>query len=421
MESNEWYKVDNVAKVFLSSYNRRDTRCLRVSCTLKEPINPILLTEALMATIRQRPLFQVRIRRGFFWHYIEPTGAVPVVEEEHRRPCPLLYGPGYKGILHYEVTYYGCRINFDIFHALSDGTGALDYLNSLVTNYLKLAHPADLADYTPQIHSSEDMRQEDSFEHYYESRSRVSPGTKVPRTPFSYHIKGGCLPYNQLQFFRLSMPTEELMDQVRAHHTTVTVYLGSLMMLAIRSNMPAKEKDKPVTISIPVNLRSYFESETSRNFFNNVYVSHTFTGEETLDSLIPEFDQHLREALTPEIIRKQMNSFSRLEHLVLMRLVPLAIKIPVIRFFSRIEDRKVTAVISNLGRVAPAQELTPYIEDYSAYCSHNGLFTTVTSFGGQTIMGFCSAYRHTDVLMNFIHLLRKEGLTLTVYASEVFR
>ena len=42
-----WYKVDNVAKVFLASINRRDPRVFRVSCTLNEDVEPDRLNQAL--------------------------------------------------------------------------------------------------------------------------------------------------------------------------------------------------------------------------------------------------------------------------------------------------------------------------------------------------------------------------------------
>lgn len=42
-----WYKVDNVAKVFLASINRRDPRVFRVSCTLNEDVDPDRLNQAL--------------------------------------------------------------------------------------------------------------------------------------------------------------------------------------------------------------------------------------------------------------------------------------------------------------------------------------------------------------------------------------
>ena len=51
MENEVWYKMDNVAKVFLATYNKRDTRSFRVSCTLKGKIDPELLQKALEATV----------------------------------------------------------------------------------------------------------------------------------------------------------------------------------------------------------------------------------------------------------------------------------------------------------------------------------------------------------------------------------
>ena len=35
-----WYKVDNVAKVFLATTTRRDPRVFRICCTLTEEIDP---------------------------------------------------------------------------------------------------------------------------------------------------------------------------------------------------------------------------------------------------------------------------------------------------------------------------------------------------------------------------------------------
>ena len=73
MGSNNWYKIDNVAKVFLATVGKRDTRAFRVSCTLTEDIDPELLQKAVLSAIQDRPQVQVRVRRGIFWHYMEDT------------------------------------------------------------------------------------------------------------------------------------------------------------------------------------------------------------------------------------------------------------------------------------------------------------------------------------------------------------
>ena len=44
--SDSWYKVDNVAKVFLATATPQDPRVFRISCTLNEEIDPDTLNEA---------------------------------------------------------------------------------------------------------------------------------------------------------------------------------------------------------------------------------------------------------------------------------------------------------------------------------------------------------------------------------------
>ena len=128
---NTWYKVDNVAKVFLASVTRRDPRVFRISCTLTEDIDPDALAAALQRTAGDLPNFQVTLHRGLFWHYLEASGKCPRPEPEHRRPCAAIYGRDIKNELLYRVSYYGARINVEMFHALSDGNGGLLFLKVL--------------------------------------------------------------------------------------------------------------------------------------------------------------------------------------------------------------------------------------------------------------------------------------------------
>ena len=75
--SDSWYKVDNVAKVFLATASMRDPRVFRISCTLQEQVDPDTLNEALRRTAQEWPQFQVTLHRGLFWHYFESTDLMP--------------------------------------------------------------------------------------------------------------------------------------------------------------------------------------------------------------------------------------------------------------------------------------------------------------------------------------------------------
>ena len=169
-----WRKLDNAAKLYSATSNKKDTRVFRFYCILKEEVNPEKLQEALDKTLNIYPVFLSVMRKGMFWHYLEKSGLRPAVAKEHREPCSNLYVRDKKALL-FEVTYYGKRINFEVFHALTDGTGATEFLRELVKNYLYLSHKADgLSDVVLRDENMTVQDQEnDSFSKYYSEVKRT--------------------------------------------------------------------------------------------------------------------------------------------------------------------------------------------------------------------------------------------------------
>ena len=118
-------------------------------------------------------------------------------------------------------------------------------------------------------------------------------------------------------------------------------------------------------------------------------------------------------------MKERMDNYEYMEQAFFVRMVPLFIKNPVVKFFARQESKKVTAVVSNLGRLQAEAEMEPYIQGYSAYCSTSTLFITICSYGDDLTLGVATAYRNTSVLRNFIKTFTDDGVEVTAYASEV--
>ena len=416
MGSDNWYKIDNVAKVFLATVQKRETRSFRLSCTLKENIDPELLQQAVLSAIQDRPQVQVRIRRGVFWHYMEDTDILPKVSEENDRICPLLYVPA-KAMLHYKVTYFGKRINLDMFHAITDGTGGMEFLNIIVLDYLKLKYPGSLTDVTIHSGASAGDLSQDSYRQFFGSKN-LSRGASKQK---AYHLGGLKLPYDQLQFFELHMPTAQVLPKAKELKVSLTSFLGAAWMMAIRDEMPPRKRNLPVTISLPVNLRNYYPSKTARNFFNSVNVTHTFTEEISLDELAREFDINFKSQLTEENIKKQMDNFETMEYVAPVRVVPLFIKQLVVRHFTKISNKKVSMVFSNMGIQKPPAGVGEHIENYSGFCSTNTLFSTMFGYKDNLILGVSSAFMNTGVVKNFVRGLSQAGVDIRVYATEVIK
>lgn len=412
--SDSWYKVDNVAKVFLATASQRDPRVFRISCTLNEEIDPDTLNEALRSTAQEWPQFQVTLHRGLFWHYFESTDQLPTAQPETKAPCAPLYTPERRNKLIYRVTYFGARINLEMFHAITDGNGGLLYLKSIVRNYLALRHPGEMENVpSPNSASAGDMAQ-DSFRNFYEGTKRK----KSAKKPKVYRPHG-FLPYSQLQFFEGHLSAKEVLARAHELGVSLTSYLGASLMLAIYAEMPALERSKPIAISLPVNLRNYYPSETARNFFNSVYVILTLTETDTMQTAAAAFDAQLKEALLPENIKAQMDEYEKLEHVPGIRPVPLVVKNLTVKFFTALEKKHVTAVISNMGRVTLPDAMKPYIKQFAAFSSCEDLFTCVASYGDDLVLGTASSHRSTNVLRRLYRGFAEAGLQVTLYATEV--
>ncbi len=168
-----WSKLDNAAKIFPSTSNKRDTKVFRFACELYDQIDPTVLQQSLDQTIVDFPVYNSILKKGLFWYYFEASTIKPIVKEEEKPPCSPLYIHNKKNLL-FEVTYYNKRINLEVYHALSDGTGALQFLRSLVYHYITKLHPekfenkSSLIDYD----ASDTQKMDDSFKKYYSNGNK---------------------------------------------------------------------------------------------------------------------------------------------------------------------------------------------------------------------------------------------------------
>lgn len=347
---------------------------------------------------------------------MEDTDIMPKVTKENDRICPLLYVPA-KTMLHYQVTYFGKKINLDIFHALTDGTGGMEFLNIIVLDYLKLRYPGEYTEVTIHSGASAGDLNQDSYRQFFGNKN-LSRG---PVQKKAAHPGGLKLPYNQLQFFEIKMPVSQVLPKAKALKVSLTSFPGAAWMMAIRDEMPPRKRNLPVTISLPVNLRNYYPSQTARNFFNSVNVTHTFDKDISLEELAVEFDVTLKSQLTEENIKKQMDNFETMEYVAPVRAVPLFIKQLVVRHFTRKSNKKVSMVFSNMGIQKPPASIGEKIENYNGFCSTNTLFSTMFSYKDNLTLGFSSAYLNTGVVKNFVRGLVNSGVDIRVYATEVIK
>lgn len=410
-----WTGLDNAAKIFPPSQSKGDTKVFRVSCELREEIDKDALTQALAYTAESFPGFMHTIRRGAFWYYLEECDQLPEVHEEEKTPCSRMRF-GQRTPL-FDVSYYKNRIHLEVYHSLTDGTGAMQFLRTLTAHYLKIRHPETLSHAPVETrHTAPDEQADDSFRRYYDSTLEKGGQRERP----AYNLHGLRRDEWALGVTEGDMSAREVLDAAHAYSTTVTVYIAAVLILAMGKTMFVRSRRKPIVVAVPVNLRSFFDSDTARNFFGVVNVEYTFPrhANPTLADVIESIKAQFEGAVTRDAMYRRLNSLSALENNPLLRVVPLRIKDWVMRAFYERSDKAQSGALSNLGRVEMPPAYAPYIQAFGFCVSTKKVQIGMCSFGDTMRISLTSSFTQVPVERRFFRMLAREGIRVCVTGNR---
>lgn len=405
-EYSNWRKLDNAALAFPLVTGENDTRVFRFYCQLKEEVDSDILQQVLDRTMEKYPLFQAVLRKGLFWFYLEHSHIRALVKPETEPPCSRLYIPDKKSLL-FQVSYYKERINFEVFHALTDGTGAMHFLQELVQNYLILAHPKENF---PEIGRDKKTGrgniEEDSFSQYYSSDIPKNREKKKA----AVKLKGEKLVHSDMHISEVVLSVKEIHQKARSYGVSITVLLTAVMLCSIREEIPKNQQKRPVTLMIPVNLRNYFPSQSMTNFFGWIEVGYTFSDTTIFEEVLADVKRQFEQELEKDKIAMHMNDYVRIEKNIFVRAVPLEIKKYFLMIGANLGSRSITAVYSNIGIIRLPEEYREYIRHFGIFASTNSLQMCSCSYGDEMVLGFTSKIPDDSIQRNFRRMLSEEEI-----------
>ena len=421
--SLRWMRLDNAAKIYPAAKRRNWNNFFRLSATLTEPVDAAVLRSALDVTVRRFPSIAVRLRRGVFWYYLEEIPQTPPIQEE--KSCPLAHAP-FQEVRRcaFRVLVYRERIAVEFFHALTDGTGGLIFLKTLVAEYLTqrygIAVPAERG-VLGRLEEPDPEELEDSF-------LRYAGDVKASRKEATaYHLSG--TPerdgYNNLITMMLSA------DAVRAcakgRGISVTELLCAAMMQAILDLQAEKVRDprrrKPVKVLLPVNLRNLFPSKTLRNFAS--YITPELDprmGECSFEELCDEVHHRMGLENNRRTMRAKFAANVASERSPVLRVMPLFIKnIAMKAVFDAVGECKSCLCLSNLGNVQLPEAMASYVRrmDFiigvQAAAPHD---CGVVTWNGTMYINCIRSIREPELEMHFYRVLRQLGLHVKVESNQ---
>ncbi|GHV91554.1 hypothetical protein AGMMS50268_20570 [Spirochaetia bacterium] len=421
MYSTQWSRLDNAAKIFPPSTTKDDTKVFRFSCELREKVDPVVLQHALDLSLEHFPFYRSTIRRGFFWYYFAQSDLKSEVKEEYKTPCAPLYGVNRNNLL-FEVTYYRARINLEIYHALSDGMGALQFLKTIVSYYLLEKHP-DTID--AHIHSRSDdasgeQRSDDAFDKYYSKKksSKILKLTVGQQLTQAYRVRGERFSESRLGVIEGHVSAASLLKKAHELNATISELLTALFICAFHGGMKVRDEEKPVSISIPVDLRKFFATPSVRNFFSVINVSHNFSTQgKTFEDVLARVKISLREQLAPEKIFERINQLSSFEHALPIKMVPLAVKVPFLKNAAWNAEKANSAAFSNLGRIIMPPEMVPYIRLFDLFTSTSRPQICICSFEDALVISITSPFVSSNIQRSFFRSLGSLGIDIEIVSN----
>ena len=411
MPIRRWRPLENAAKAFPALAFGPNTYVFRITCQLNDSVNPLVLQKALNETMRVYAFFRVVLKKGAFWYYLEESELRPRVVEEHSLPCLPIYDPNHEHLL-FEVTYNHNRIHFEVFHVLTDGISAMQFIRLLVLHYLAQLGIEGLSAAIAEIESTlgEDAANRDAYCEYYDDNTPTVLGIPEDNSP-SAQVPGGRYPNHQLGIMEATLSTRAFLKLAHDHNATVTECVIALLVEAIAAN---RNSNLPISIAVPVNLRRFFPSLTQRNFHRTIRLRFPEHALENLTTILDYTRLLMQQQTSKGQLQAKMNAFTALEKQPLMRLAPLSLKNFVFRVSNKRVNRSVTAIVSNLGVLPLPAEATPYVAQFSALSHTHALQICMVSYNDRLTIGLTSALMSLEVQRDFFRGLTARGLSVAL-------
>ncbi|MCF8303799.1 MAG: hypothetical protein K9I94_11035 [Bacteroidales bacterium] len=361
-----WLPLDNAAKIFPATVTSELTTVLRITAVLKERVRIKALMRAVTLIEKRFPYFQMKLKQGFFWYYLEHTGIHFPVEVDDKKLCRKFPGNG----LLLRIPVAENRISVEFSHILTDGKGAFEFLKSIILIYFRecgIPIPAEYSFYRPDEDISEEEF-EDAYKHYFkENYPPIVKRSEAFHLPFKLKAKP------RFDVTHAGISIKSLKPKAREKGVSITDYLVSVYLYTLQqiyldfySSKRLKSR-KPIRIQVPVNLRNILPSSTMRNFSLFVMPGIDLRlGHYTFDEIVKMVYHQMRLETDEKLIHKNISRNVGSERKLYVRSIPIWIKSLILRIkYYSLGISQYSGVLTNLGSAKFPAEMEAHIDHFN--------------------------------------------------------
>jgi NRPS condensation-like uncharacterized protein len=411
-----WLRLDNAAKIYPAVRDNELTAVFRITVELKERIKAKQLLEAINMLEERFPYYKVKLKAGFFWYYLEPNNLPIAVEPDQGIPCRAFE----KNELMFRVLAANNRLSVEFSHILTDGTGALEFLKTLLIIYLQKCGFA--LQELPSFLRPEDKPGPEEYEDAYNRHFKKIEGRPV-KVPKAFHVPFSLKSKPRFDILTAIIPLASIITKAKSYEVSLTAYLTAVYLYALQeiyqqsSNIRKRVSHKIARIEIPVNLRKIFPSATMRNFSLYVIPGIDFRlGGYSFEEIVKTVYHQTQLETDKKLVGKNISRNVSGEKNPWLRRVPLFIKSWILSKLYNLGTSQYSGVVTNLGKIdllAPTNNLVktfsftppPPNKILKINCG-------VAGFENKLIITFGNITQSKELERQFLTFLVKEGITV---------
>jgi len=418
-----WLRLDNAAKMYPAILSREFTTVFRFSAGLREPVRIQPFFRAVRRVENRFPYYKMKLKRGFFWYYLEHHNTPVPVQEDIRGLCRGFGEEEDQGLL-FRILVRERTISVEFSHILTDGHGAIEFFKALLITYfseLGLTVPDDLSYFQPETRIDSDEL-EDSFHRYF--KKHLPKRIHLPR---AFHLPYPIKRTARFSVMKAILSLDSVKRQAREYAVSITEYLVSVYLYSLQqvfremNERQQRKSHKLLRIQVPVNLRNIFPSRSMRNF--TLFV-------------LPEIDLRLGYYSFREILKKvhHLMQLEKDEKLIsrtisrnvgserdkILRSLPLFVKSMILQTqYYNLGANLYSGELTNLGKIDLSPGLNDRIESFTFVPPPPNkalkVDCGVIGFKDKLVMTFGNITRTKAFEQRFLQTLSREGL---LYQSE---
>lgn len=417
-----WMPLDNAAKIYPAIRRKDWSNVYRLSATLNEEVDVSVLQSALDVTVRRFPMLCARLRRGVFWYYLQELQQAPTILQENCYPLADMSHDEMRKCA-FRVIVYKKRVAVEMFHSLTDGSGGLIFLKTLLAEYILQKYSVHIPAEQGVLGRLEDPmpeEMEDSFQKYAGPVNASRQGTDA------WQMKGTVEADGFMHVTCLRLKTSEIRQKAKDMGASATVFLAAVMMDALQEMqaecVPNVMRRKAIKVQIPVNLRGLFPSKTLRNFA--LYTTPEIDprlGHYDFSELCDVVRSRMALEVNPKFMSTMIATNIGSERLLAVRVVPLFVKNIIMKMvFDSVGERKSCLSFSNLGLVKLPEEMRPFVERFDVILgvpARTPYNCGIISYGDTTCVNFIRNIRESKLEYHFFKALQRRGLSVEVESN----